>query len=230
MAKNDLTCEAISDVIRGRIQSSNDAFYCNRNISEHIKPGELDLLVDEIAEKMATVFRSLVIDIDNDHNTRDTARRVAKMWIHETFKGRYYPKPKITSFPNISDYDQLYIAGPISVRGTCAHHLQGIVGKAYVGIYPGKNVIGLSKFNRLIDWITSRPSIQEEMTVEIANVIEQETEAAGVAVILRAEHMCVTHRGVKEHQSDMTTSVMRGVFLTNPDIKREFIALMGQMR
>jgi GTP cyclohydrolase I len=183
---------------------------------------------------MESLLQSLVIDTANDHNTKDTARRVAKMFVRETFSGRYRPAPDITAFPNASDYDQLYVTGPITIRSTCAHHFQNIVGKAYIGVYPGKNVIGLSKFNRMADWIASRPQIQEEMTVQIADMVEQETQAAGVAVLVQAEHHCMTSRGVREHESAMTTSVMRGKFREGDtpegrSLKDEFFQIIHKM-
>ena len=100
------------------------------------------------------------------------------MFITEIFSGRYETLPRITSFPNITDYDQLYTTGPIAVRSTCAHHMQPIVGKCYIGVFPGKHVIGLSKFNRIVRWIVQRPQIQEEMTMQIADKLEKITKAA----------------------------------------------------
>jgi GTP cyclohydrolase I len=152
------------------------------------------------------------------------------MFVKETFRGRYASPPKVTAFPNVTEYDELYVTGPITIRSTCAHHFQNIVGKAYIGVFPGKNVIGLSKFNRITDWIASRPQIQEEMTVQIADAIQKETEAEGVAVLVQAEHHCMTHRGVKEHESDMTTSVMRGAFREHPHLKQEFFNIIHKMK
>ena len=221
---------AISDKIRQRLIDNGVRFFSNDNISEYIEEREIDKLVDEVAKKMEGVLSSLVIDTENDHNTQDTAHRVAKMFVKETFSGRFNPAPKITAFPNVTEYDQLYVTGPISIRSTCAHHFQNIVGRAYIGVYPGKNVIGLSKFNRIADWIASRPQIQEEMTVQIADAVEKETEAAGVAVLIQAEHHCMTHRGVKEHESDMTTAIMRGVFQTDKSLKKEFYDIIAKMK
>mgnify|MGYP001424669832 CR=1 FL=1 len=206
------------------------AFKANDNISEFMRVGYQDLLVDEVAEKMQEVLKALVIDVENDHNTQETARRVAKMFVLELFKGRYEKPPRVTSFPNVTSYDQLYVTGPITVRSTCAHHFQNIRGKCYIGVYPGKKVIGLSKFNRIVDWIASRPQIQEEMTMQIANEIKAVTEAEGIAVLMRAEHACCTHRGVKEHESDMTTSVMLGMFREQFSLKQEFLSIVGTMK
>ena len=203
---------------------------CNENISEILEPEDIDKMQRRVEQHFQKVLEALRIDTESDHNTKETAKRVAKMFVREIFAGRYEPKPEITSFPNINDYDELYITGPIRIRSTCAHHFQPIVGNAWIGVKPAKNVIGLSKFNRLVDWIASRPQIQEEMTVQIADLIQEETEAEGIAVIVKAEHMCLTHRGVKEHESDMTTSVMRGEFREFPHIKHEFLALLKGMK
>ncbi len=173
---------------------------------------------------------SLVINSEKDHNTQKTAERVARMFITEIFSGRYETLPKITSFPNITDYDQLYTTGPIAVRSTCAHHMQPIVGKCYIGVFPGKHVIGLSKFNRIVRWIAQRPQIQEEMTMQIADKLEEVTKAEGIGVVIKAEHMCMTHRGVLEHESDMTTSIVRGKFRDVETIKQEFFTLLQGMK
>ena len=222
---------AIATIIRKRIAKDGGKFFCNDNISKYIKKEtELSWIERDVTEKIEELLQCLIIDTENDHNTQETAKRMAKMFIHEIFRGRYREQPKITTFPNATNYDQLYITGPISIRSTCAHHFQNIVGKAYVGVFPGKEVIGLSKFNRLINWIAERPQIQEEMTMQIADAVEEVTGADGVAIVIRAEHMCMTHRGVKEHESDMTTSVMRGDFRNDPELKKEFLTLMQEMR
>lgn len=219
--------KSISEIIRDRIiNSNNGSYFCNHNISEHIKEGEIELLINEVTDKFQEVLESLVIDIANDHNTNGTAYRVAKMFVNEVFYGRYSPAPKITDFPNVTNYNNLYITGPITIRSTCAHHFQPIVGKAWVGIVPGDTVIGLSKFNRIVDWVASRPQIQEEMSEQVANEIQRVANAEHVGVVIRAEHMCMTHRGVREHESDMTTSVMRGKFMKDTALRQEFLSLI----
>jgi GTP cyclohydrolase IA len=219
-----------SDRIRARLQAAGQRFRANDNIAAFIEPGELDALTQEVAERIEALLQSLVIDTLNDHNTKDTGARVARMYIGEVFAGRYAPSPDLTAFPNVQSYDELYLVGPITVRSTCAHHLQNIRGNCWIGIYPGKNVLGLSKFYRLAEWIAARPQIQEEMTIQIADLLEAETVAEGIAVVVKAEHMCVTHRGVKEHASDMTTSVLRGVLRENSDTRAEFFRLLQGMK
>jgi GTP cyclohydrolase I len=219
----------ISNVIKQRILAKNKRYHCNDNISEFIEEGELDLLQTEVEGKLQGVLESLVIDTDNDHNTNDTARRVAKMYVKEIFGGRFVPTPRITSFPNMG-YKSLYTSGPISIRSTCAHHFQNIVGKAWIGIIPEDEVIGLSKFNRLVHHIAERPQIQEEMTTQIADELVKFAKTPHVAVVVKAEHHCMTHRGVREHESDMTTAIMLGAFNEDSALKQEFYDICLSMK
>ena len=219
----------ISNVIKQRILAKNKRFHCNDNISEFIEEGELDLLQKEVEGKLQGVLESLVIDTDNDHNTKETAKRVAKMYVKETFGGRYEPVPRVTSFPNMG-YKSMYTSGPISIKSTCAHHLQNIVGNAWVGIIPNGEVIGLSKFNRLIHHIVERPQIQEEMTTQIADALQEYAQTTHIAVVVKAEHHCMTHRGVREHESDMTTAIMLGAFKEDPATRDEFYKICMSMK
>ena len=218
-----------SEIIRERIKSAKGKFHSNDNIADFINPGEMESLQNEVQSSMQQVLESLVSDTENDHNTQETAKRVAKMFLHETFGGRYVPEPRVTSFPNMG-YNNLYTTGPITIRSTCAHHLQNIVGRCWVGIFPEEEVIGLSKFNRLVHHIAERPQIQEEMTTQIAEKLVQYSKTPNVAVVVKAEHHCMTHRGVKEHESDMTTAVMLGKFREDANLKQEFYNLMLSMK
>ena len=218
-----------SDLIRQRLQEAGQRFHCNDNISEYIKDGELEKLQQEVAEKVKEVLDSLVIDTDNDHNTKDTANRVAKMYVNEIFSGRFQPAPRVTSFPNMG-YKSLYTSGPISIKSTCAHHFQNIVGKAWVGIIPNGEVIGLSKFNRIVHHIAERPQIQEEMTTQVAEALQEYAHTKHIAVVLKAEHHCMTHRGVREHESDMTTAIMLGAFKEDPALREEFYRICFNMK
>ena len=221
--------QKISEIIRNRVIDAGVRYHCNDNISGFILDNELEQLVDEVTEKFQDVLNSLVIDINNDHNTQDTARRVAKMFIKETFSGRYQPVPKVTAFPNLG-YKSLYTTGPISIRSTCAHHFQNIVGKCWVGIVPDQEVIGLSKFNRIVHHICERPQIQEEMTTQIAQALQEYAKTPNIAVVVKAEHHCMTMRGVREHESDMTTAIMLGAFHTDPALKQEFYDICLSMK
>lgn len=222
--------ETISEIVRKRIEAAGKKYFCNDNISEFVSEEELNQIQNDVEKKIKEILEILVIDINNDHNTNETAKRVAKMFVQEIFEGRYSKKPNTTAFPNVRSYDELYVVGPITVRSMCAHHLMPIKGNVWIGVFPGNNVIGLSKFNRLVNWVCSRPQIQEEMTYQIADLIEEETQADGIAVIMKANHFCMTHRGVKEHHSDMTTSVMKGYFREKETLKQEFLTLVNNMK
>ncbi len=221
--------EKISDIIKGRIKSVGRRFHSNDNIAEFMHDGDLEKIQAEVQEKFQGVLDSLVIDTENDHNTQETAKRVAKMYVQEIFGGRFKKAPKITAFPNMG-YKSLYTSGPISIRSTCAHHFQNIVGKAWIGIIPEDEVIGLSKFNRIVHHIAERPQIQEEMTTNIANELVKFAKTPHVAVVVKAEHHCMTHRGVREHESDMTTAVMLGGFGEDPALKQEFYDICLSMK
>ena len=211
----------ISEKIKERLKKAGKRFHANDNIAEHIEDGEVELLQKEVQDKMQSLLDSLVIDTENDHNTQETAKRVAKMWVKEVFGGRYHPFPRVTSFPNMG-YKSMYTSGPISIRSTCAHHFQNIVGNAWVGIIPNGQVIGLSKFNRIVHHIAERPQIQEEMTTQIAEKLQEYAHTKNIAVVVKAEHHCMTHRGVREHDSDMTTAIMLGAFKEDPATRDEF--------
>lgn len=217
----------ISQIIRERITNENASFNANDNISKFINDGELDLLQSELAKKMEGVLESLVIDTDNDHNTKETAQRVAKMYLRELYAGRYDSKPTITEFPNAKNHDEMYTLGPIDVKATCSHHMVPIYGKAWIGVIPGDKVIGLSKFNRLTNWIMGRPHIQEEAVEILADEIEQAIKPKGLAVVVKATHMCMTIRGVHAHEhSSMVTSVVRGKIKENQSARQEFFNII----
>lgn len=217
----------MSERIRARLIEANAPFRANDNIAAFIEDGEAEELCQEVEERMAAVLRALVIDIDNDHNTIETARRVAKMFVKEVFAGRYTDAPKVTAFPNVAQLGELMIIGPITVRSACSHHLCPIIGKVWIGILPNTNsdLIGLSKFARLSDWIMSRPQIQEEAVVMLADELERRIRPEGLAVVMEADHFCMHWRGVKDAEAVMTNSVMRGAFLSDAALRREFLSL-----
>lgn len=217
----------ISSIIRERIKKAGQQFFANDNISKFIDDNELELLQTEIASRVQALLHSLIIDVEHDHNTQDTAKRVAKMYINELYKGRYFPCPKITEFPNAKSLDEIFTLGPITINSTCSHHLVPIVGEVWVGILPGEKVIGISKYNRLIDWMMSRPHIQEEAAVLLADELEARVKPKGLAVIIKATHQCMTCRGVKEKNgASMINSVVRGIFSTDRGAKAEFFELI----
>ena len=227
---HDVTDEGtpVSVKIRERLVQARKRFHANDNISSFIEPGELERLLDEVEVKMQGVLDSLVIDTEGDHNTGDTARRVAKMYLNEVFSGRYVAAPKITEFPNAEHLNELMIVGPITVRSACSHHFCPVIGKIWIGVMPNEhtNVIGLSKYARLAEWVMGRPQIQEEAVVQLADLIMEKTQPDGLAIVMEASHYCMAWRGVKDMDSKMINSVMRGVFLKDSTLRREFLALI----
>ncbi len=220
----------VSAKIRERLLAARKRFYANDNIADFIEPGELERLLDEVQVKMQGVLDSLVIDTNNDHNTANTARRVARMYLNEVFRGRYVQAPAITEFPNAEHLNELMIVGPITVRSACSHHMCPVIGKIWIGVMPNEhtNVIGLSKYARLAEWIMGRPQIQEEAVIQLADLIQAKTQPDGLAIVMEASHYCMAWRGVKDMDSRMINSVMRGVFLKDPNLRREFLALIPQ--
>lgn len=220
----------VSVKIRERLLAARRRFNANDNIAEFIEPGELERLLDEVELKMKAVLDSLVIDTERDHNTDNTARRVAKMYLNEVFRGRYVHGPSITEFPNAEHLNELMIVGPITVRSACSHHFCPVIGKIWIGVMPNEhtNVIGLSKYARLAEWIMGRPQIQEEAVVQLADLIQEKTQPDGLAIVMEASHYCMAWRGVKDMDSKMINSVMRGVFLKDPNLRREFLSLIPQ--
>lgn len=222
--------ERASERIRYRLVGAGQRFHANDNIADYIEDGELDELQAEVTEHMQQVLKSLVIDVDGDHNTKETAKRVARMFVREVFSGRYLKMPPVTAFPNAERLSELLIVGPITMRSACSHHLCPIIGKVWIGILPREDshLIGLSKYARLTEWIMNRPQIQEEAVIQLANTLEEKVQPEGLAIVIEADHFCMRWRGVKDADSSMTNSVMRGAFLTNPDLRREFLALLSR--
>jgi GTP cyclohydrolase I len=218
----------VSVKIRERLIAAKKRFHSNDNIAEFVQPGELEAILNEVEHKMQGVLDSLVIDTSNDHNTSDTARRVAKMFVQEVFRGRYVQAPTITEFPNAEHLNELMIVGPITVRSACSHHFCPVIGKIWIGVLPNEhtNVIGLSKYARLAEWVMGRPQIQEEAVVQLADLIQEKTQPDGLALVMEASHYCMAWRGVKDMDSLMINSVMRGAFLKDPNLRREFLSLI----
>jgi GTP cyclohydrolase I len=215
-----------SQSIKNRIREGEGTFFANDNISEFLIEGDIERLQEEVQEKVQALLDSLVIDTTNDHNTKESAKRIAKMYLREVFAGRYDAMPKVTEFPNAKQLDEIYTLGPISIRSACSHHMVPITGRAWIGVLPSDRVIGISKFVRLCNWVMARPQIQEEATVQLADLIEQMIQPKGLAVVIEATHQCMTWRGVKESETKMTSSIMRGVFRDDPNARAEFLKLI----
>ena len=225
---NSIDGTPVSVKIREKLKAAKKRFHANDNISEFLDPGDLEKMIDEVEHKFQGVLESLVVDTSVDHNTGKTARRVAKMFLTEVFKGRYEAAPTITEFPNAENLNELLIVGPITVRSACSHHFCPVIGKVWIGVMPNQttNVIGLSKYARLAEWVMSRPQIQEEAVMQLADLIQDKTKPDGLAIVMEATHFCMSWRGVKDMDSKMINSVMRGAFLNDPTLRREFLSLI----
>ena len=212
----------LSQVIRERLKTAKKRFFAGDNISEFIKEEELDKLVLEVKDKFQGVLDSLIIDTDNDPNSKDTAKRLAKMYVYELMAGRYEPRPDVTSFPN-EGHERF--EGMLVVRtelvSMCSHHHQPVKGTAIIGIIPTGYVIGLSKYARIAQWCARRGTLQEELANQIAREIMTATDTENVGVYIEATHGCMENRGVMAHSSLTQTAVVHGLF-HNDSVKAEF--------
>ncbi|MEQ9586487.1 MAG: GTP cyclohydrolase I [Parvibaculaceae bacterium] len=227
-SKTSASGESASSRVRERLKNARKRFHANDNIAAFLEPGELDDLIVEVEAKFKEVLESMVIDIESDHNTQDTARRVAKMYLTEVFKGRYVEPPPVTEFPNAEALNELMIVGPITVRSACSHHFCPIMGRLWIGLMPNErsNLIGLSKYARLAEWIMSRPQIQEEAISQMAEVLMNKVRPDGLAIVMEADHFCMQWRGVKDN-AVMVNSAMRGSFLKDHTLRSEFLSLLN---
>lgn len=212
----------ISEKIRERLIASGQSFHACDNISQHILSGEKDLLIKELESKFQEVLDCLIIDTENDPNSRDTSKRLAKMYINELMAGRYSPRPNVTSFPNEgSDRFEGMLVVRAEITSMCSHHHQPVKGVAYIGLIPTGRVIGLSKYVRIAQWCARRGQLQEDLVNQIAKEIMKATDTENVAVYIQATHGCMEHRGVMAHSSLTQTTVVHGLF-HNDSVKAEF--------
>lgn len=214
--------EKVSDIIKQRLKDSNKRFWAGDNIAEFIKDDEKMKLVAEVAEQFENVLQSLIIDTENDPNSKGTAKRLAKMYLNEIMSGRYDPAPDCTAFPNIGDskYQGMLVVKS-EIKSMCSHHHQTVSGIAYIGILPTDKVIGLSKYTRIAQWCARRGTLQEELCNDIAREIQKATESEDVAVYLKLSHGCCENRGIMAHDSTTQTTVLHGKF-NKDDVKTEF--------
>ena len=214
----------ISNTIKKRIAESGDRFWAGDNISKHIKKGEHQVLIDELAFKFEDVLDSLIIDRQNDPNSKDTGKRLAKMYINELMSGRYFPRPNATSFPNHVEggYEGMLVVRS-EIKSMCSHHHQPVNGVAYIGIIAAEKLIGLSKYTRIAQWCARRGTLQEELNNDIAREIIQSTGSKNVGVYIQATHGCCENRGIHAHSSLTQTTVLKGAFNDDPSTKKEFM-------
>ena len=214
----------ITDTIKNRIIQSGDRYWAGDNISQHIKEGEHQMIIDELTPKFEAVLDSLLIDRQNDPNSQDTGRRMAKMYVNELMRGRYFPMPNATAFPNhVEDGYGGMLVVRSEIKSLCSHHHQPVNGVAYIGIIAADTLIGLSKYTRIAQWCARRGTLQEELNNEIARQIMKATGSKNVGVYIRATHGCCENRGIMAHSSLTQTTVLRGVFWTDHGTRKEFM-------
>jgi GTP cyclohydrolase I len=180
--------------------------------------------IDIIASHFQEILKTLGMDLNND-SLKDSPRRIAKMYVNEIFKGLDMANfPKITAIENEMGYDQMLVVRDISVVSTCEHHFVTIDGKASIAYIPREKVIGLSKINRIADFFSRRPQVQERLTKQIADCLVYVLGTEDVAVHINAKHYCVISRGIEDHSSTTVTSDLRGAFRNDPRTRSEFLA------
>jgi GTP cyclohydrolase I len=214
----------LSDVLRKRMCEDGKRFWAGDNISDYVRDTDIPFLIDEATEAFELVLDRLLIDRQTDPNSKDTARRLAKMYYNEIMAGRYDPAPDCTAFPNNSDdrYEGMLVVRS-EIRSICSHHHQPVVGVAYIGVLAAEKLIGLSKYTRIAQWCSRRGTLQEELCNDIAREIMRATDSRDVAVHIGAEHGCCTNRGIMATSSLTQTTVLHGVFKTDSGVKKEFM-------
>ena len=208
------------------IKNQGISCFANQNISEiGLNATQLNSMEKTISTHFRMIMEALLIDVSNDPNTQDTPDRVAKMMVREIFKGRFEPRPKMTTFPNSQKVNEIFTIGPISIKSACSHHFVPFIGDVWIGIIPSDKLLGLSKFARLTHWVMARPHIQEEAIKMLADEIEEVIKPQGLAIVMKAKHLCMSWRGVEENCAEMTSSLVRGSF-KNPETRNEFFKLI----
>ena len=213
----------LGDHLRFKMKRDNKRFWAGDNISDYLHEGDVEKLIDEAALAFETVLDRLLIDRENDPNSKGTARRLAKMYFNEIMAGRYEPAPDATAFPNDSAdrYEGMLVVRS-ELRSMCSHHHQPVSGVAYIGILAANKLIGLSKYTRIAQWCARRGTLQEELAIDIAKEIMKATEAKDVGVYVQAVHGCCENRGIMAHSSLTQTTVLKGAFKDDQGTKKEF--------
>ncbi len=213
----------LANAIRARMKRDNKRFWAGDNISEYLHDSDKEHLINEATEAFEKVLDALLIDRENDPNSKGTARRLAKMYYNEIMAGRYDPRPDATSFPNDSEerYEGMLVVRS-ELRSMCSHHHQPVNGVAYIGIIAASKLIGLSKYTRIAQWCARRGTLQEELANDIAREIELATGAKDVGVYVQATHGCCENRGIMAHSSLTQTTVLKGAFKDDMGTKKEF--------
>jgi len=214
----------LAQVLREQMRSNGKRFWAGDNVSEFVDEDKKQQLINEATVAFENVLDTLLIDRENDPNSKGTARRLAKMYYNEIMAGRYDPAPEATAFPNDSAdrYEGMLVVRS-ELRSMCSHHHQPVSGVAYIGILAANKLIGLSKYTRIAQWCARRGTLQEELCNDIAREISRATDSENIGVYIQATHGCCENRGIMAHSSLTQTTVLKGVFGTDPSVKKEFM-------
>lgn len=214
----------LSQVLRTQMKAHGKRFWAGDNISEFVGDHHKEQLINEATRAFEQVLDALLIDRENDPNSKGTARRLANMYYNEIMAGRYDPAPDATAFPNDSEdrYEGMLVVRS-ELRSMCSHHHQPVSGVAYIGIIAANKLIGLSKYTRIAQWCARRGTLQEELCNDIAREIMRATDSENVGVYIQATHGCCENRGIMAHSSLTQTTVLKGSFQTDPGTKKEFM-------
>ena len=214
----------LHEMIREQMRKEGKRFWAGDNVSEYVTENSKAELINEATTAFETVLDTLLIDRENDPNSQDTARRLAKMYFNEIMAGRYEPRPNATAFPNHTNerYDGMLVVRS-ELRSMCSHHHQPVNGVAYIGIIAADTLIGLSKYTRIAQWCARRGTLQEELAMDIAREIQAATGSTDVGVYIQATHGCCENRGIMAHSSLTQTTVLHGAFKNDPATKKEFM-------
>ncbi len=219
-----MTEKYLAHSIREKMIADGKRFWAGDNVSEYVTEEIKHKLIDEATEAFELVLDRLLIYRDTDPNSQGTARRLAKMYFNEIMSGRYEQKPDATAFPNHTDdaYDGMLVVRS-ELKSMCSHHHQPVSGVAYIGILAADKLIGLSKYTRIAQWCARRGTLQEELAMDIAREIMEATGSKDVGVYIQAVHGCCENRGIMAHSSLTQTTVLKGLFKTDPGVKKEFM-------
>ena len=186
--------------------------------------------IDIIERHMHQIMVTLGLDL-NDDSLIETPKRVAKMYVNEIFWGLDYEAfPKCTTVDNKMKYDEMVIERNVNVQSNCEHHFVVIDGLATVGYIPNQKVLGLSKINRIVEYFSKRPQIQERLTEQIYHALQYILETDNVAVVINAQHYCVKSRGVEDVGSSTVTSKLGGCFKVDPSVRAEFMNIVNNCK
>jgi GTP cyclohydrolase I len=213
----------LGNYLRATMKRDGKRFWAGDNISEYVTEENKERLIDEAEEAFELVLDRLLIDRENDPNSKGTARRLAKMYFNEIMAGRYDTAPNATAFPNDSAdrYEGMLVVRS-ELRSMCSHHHQPVSGVAYIGIIAAEKLIGLSKYTRIAQWCARRGTLQEELANDIAREIQKATDAKDIGVYIQATHGCCENRGIMAHSSLTQTTVLKGAFKDDQSTKKEF--------